>query len=53
MFQGALDIDGAAPFTEATLNRREQFIFLQVPDQSVVIIRSMILQMQLVRAIGQ
>ena len=29
-------IGGAALFTEATLNRREQFIFLQVPDQSVV-----------------
>ena len=29
-------IGGAAPFTEATLNRREQFIFLQVPDQSVI-----------------
>ena len=29
-------IGGAAPFTEATLNRTEQFIFLQEPDQSVV-----------------
>ena len=29
-------IAGAVPFMEATLNRREQFIFLQVPDQSVV-----------------
>ena len=36
MFQGAPDDGGAAPFTEATLNRREQFIFLQVPDQSVI-----------------
>ena len=29
-------IGGAAPFTEATLNRIEQFISLQEPDQSVV-----------------
>ena len=29
-------IGSDALFTEATLNRREQFISLQVPDQSVV-----------------